>query len=139
MWVSTAPYQLGEFVCYDLNEIFNSGIDGIRTLGKDSKNIPEDTFMYSEDFKKYELYRDLNRQVDKALGNKKLTLTQDFIESYQSSNLELWVVYYKIGKYYMDRGFDRAAKREFEKALSKEITTLSDRVQIEKYLKKISQ
>ncbi|PTT17010.1 acyl-CoA--6-aminopenicillanic acid acyl-transferase, partial [Flavobacterium sp. HMWF030] len=48
-----------------------------------------------------------------------------------------WVVYYKMGLYFYQKKDFRKSQDYFEKALTKEITTAPEKVQIEKYLNKI--
>lgn len=138
IWVSTAPYQLGAFVCYDLNLVFGGQINAGNRLSLQSEELPADPFLYSEAYQNYELFRVLNREFDHALNNKNITLSRQQIKAYQDSNPDYWVVYYKLGEYYLQKGYDRAAAQAFEKALTKEITTLPDKQMIEKKLKKIS-
>jgi tetratricopeptide (TPR) repeat protein len=72
--------------------------------------------------------------VNNAIDNK--DLTDEFLNHYQSLNPDFWKVYYLAGKYYFSRKDYSKAKTEFEKALTKEITTVPDKKEIEKYLKK---
>ncbi|WP_299180706.1 C45 family peptidase [uncultured Chryseobacterium sp.] len=135
-WVSSNPYQLGEFVCYDLNEIFSGKRLQNAELAKSSLNIPEDPFIDSQDFKNYENYRKLYHQIEEAIDDENRNLSADFINSYKALNPDFWLVYYQIGKYYFTRKDYHKAKIEFEKALTKEITTLPDRENVERYLRK---
>ncbi|MBF2091662.1 acyl-CoA--6-aminopenicillanic acid acyl-transferase, partial [Flavobacterium psychrophilum] len=48
-----------------------------------------------------------------------------------------WVVYYKVGLSFYQKKQYQLAKEQFAKALTKEITTLPEKLEIEKYLKKI--
>lgn len=135
VWVSSNSYQLGEFVCYDLNEIFS---DKRLKKGKFSKqefNIAADPFVNSQEFKNYEEYRKISAQLEEAIASK-TELSTGFIKHYQSLNPDFWLVYYLAGKYYFSAKNFNAAKEEFEKALTKEITTLPDRKSIEEYLRK---
>ena len=134
VWVSSNPYQLGEFVGYDLNEIFNENPKP-KSLETGKLNIPRDSFADSEDFKKYEEYRKTDREIDEALENKKI-LTEDFIKNYKLLNPDLWSVYYKTGKYHYQNKNYSQAKTEFQTALTKVITTFPDRKNVEKYLDK---
>ncbi|GEN75873.1 C45 family autoproteolytic acyltransferase/hydolase [Chryseobacterium hagamense] len=136
VWVSANPYQLGAFVCYDLNEIFSGRqpVDG--TLASPELTIPKDLFLDSREFKNYEEYKFANAEISDAVNDKTIELTDGFIPHYQSLNPDFWLVYYEAGKYYFNRKDYSRAKPEFEKALSKEITTVSDRENVEKYLKK---
>lgn len=136
VWVSSNPYQLGEFVAYDLNKIFGEKPTGFGVLGTVALNIPKDDFQNTQAFKNYEKYRVLDRIVDKALSEKG-NLEADFIKEYQSMNPNHWAVYYKIGEYYYQKGWYKAAELEFQKATAKEITTLPDKHRIDDYLKKI--
>ena len=43
-----------------------------------------------------------------------------------------------MGNYYYDKRYYKAALSKFEAALSKEITTVSDKENIENYIKKIN-
>lgn len=137
VWVSSNPYQLGEYVAYDLNEIFKtkSKVE-FTTVGKNELNIKKDEFINSDEFKKYEEYRILDREIDLLIESKE-EISKEKIEKYQSLNENLWIVYYKIGMYYYNKGWYKKAQIEFEKALSKEVTTLTDKESIYKYLKRI--
>ena len=131
VWVSSNPYQLGEFVCYDLNEIFSDKQLKNQRLAKSELNIAKDPFVDSQEYKNYEEFKTLNTQFD----GKKL-LSDEFINYYQSLNPDFWLVYYQAGKYYYDQKNYSKAKSEFEKALTKEITTIPDKKNVEKYLNK---
>lgn len=135
VWVSSNPYQLGEFVCYDLNEIFSGESLQKRELAKSQLNIAEDPFVHSREFKNYEQYKIMNSEIIDAI-NKDILLPEDFISYYQSLNPDFWGVYYQAGKYYYQLKDYEKAKTEFTKALTKEVTTLPDKEDIEKYLRK---
>lgn len=137
VWVSSNPYQLGEFVAYDLNEVFGK-MDGDFTVSvKESTIIPKDDFLNTKEYANYEKFRILDRKLDKVL-KEKLTLETGFAKEYQNLNPDFWLVYSKIGEYYFQKGWYKAAEVEFKKALEKEITTVPDRKEIENYLKKIN-
>lgn len=137
VWVSSNPYQLGEFVAYDLNEVFGK-MDGDFTVSvKESAIIPKDDFLNTKEYADYEKFRILDRKLDKVL-KEKLTLETGFAKEYQNLNPDFWLVYSKIGEYYFQKGWYKAAEIEFKKALEKEITTVPDRKKIENYFKKIN-
>lgn len=136
VWVSSNPYQLGEFVCYDLNEIFSGKPLSQSLLAKTELNIARDPFADSEEFQNYELSKMYGKEINEAADDKNALLTDDIIPSYQAMNPDFWLVYYQSGKYYFSKKEYSKAKMEFEKALTKEITTVPDRKNVEKYLKK---
>jgi predicted choloylglycine hydrolase len=138
VWVSASPYQLGEFVCYDLSVIFkNRKInDTIISLEDEKKNIAADPFLKTTAYRNYEQFRIEDKKMDCFLGNKN-GLPPDFIGYYQSLNPDYWVVYYKIGLYFYQNKKFVLAQEQFEKALTKEIATLPEKEEISNYLKKI--
>lgn len=134
VWVSSSPYQLGEMVSYDLKEIFKERKGYVLSTGE--RNIARDPFADSQEFQDYELYRTIDSEVDDGL-KKNTELPADYLQKYQRLNPELWSVYYKAGKYYYERKEYTKATVQFEKALTKEITTVPDRKKVERYLKKL--
>lgn len=137
VWVSANPYQLGEFVCYDLNQIFQerNNNESIQSFERTDLSIAKDPFVSSEDYKKYEQFRIEDAKIDIALKDKK-TIDFNQIEQYQSLNSNLWLVYYKVGLYFYKTKDFAQAKVQFEKALSCEITTAISKSHLEKLLKK---
>ena len=136
VWVSANPYQLGEFVCYDLNTIFTKENEKGVSLQQENLIFPKDAFLETVEYKNYELFRIEDRKMDVFLDSKK-EMPLDFDKKYQSLNLDYWLVYYKVGLYFYQIKQYQLAKENFQKALTKEITTLPEKVKIEKYLKKI--
>ncbi len=130
VWVSSNPYQLGEFVCYDLNEIFSDERLKNGKFSKSELNIAKDPFADSQEFKNYEEFKKLSSEFD----DENKVLSDEFIHHYQSLNPDFWVGYYLAGKYYFNKKKFTKAKVEFQKALTKEITTLPDKKQVVKYL-----
>lgn len=137
VWVSSNPYQLGEFVAYDLNKIFSKKENDFVALATDSLTIAKDDFVYSEEFKDYEKYRTQSTAFDKIIDEEGV-VSPEFISDYQKLNPEHWIVYYKAGEYYYQKKEFQKAKDQFETALTKEITTLTDKEKIENCLKKIN-
>ncbi|KFC23413.1 acyl-CoA--6-aminopenicillanic acid acyl-transferase [Epilithonimonas lactis] len=131
VWVSSNPYQLGEFVCYNLSKIFSDERLKTGEFATSNLNIAKDSFVDSQEFKNYEEFKKLSSQFDE---NK--ILSDEFINHYQTLNPDFWLVYYQAGKYYFNQKDYQKAKIEFEKALTKEITTIPDKKNVEKYLKK---
>lgn len=136
VWVSSNPYQLGEFVCYDLNVIFSDKKLKDGDFAKTELNIAKDPFIESKEFEDYEEFKFANGEVQSAIDDNDVLLTDDFIPHYQSLNPDFWLVYYQAGKYYFKQKDYSKAKIEFDKALTKEITTIPDRENVEKYLNK---
>ena len=92
--------------------------------------------MHSKQYKDYEAYRVLEREVEAAIENKE-TISAEKLAALQQKNPEYWKAYYLTGKYYFEKNYDVAAKIAFEKALTKEITTVPDREKIEKFFQKL--
>ena len=131
VWVSSNPYQLGEFVCYDLNRIFSDERLKTGEFATSNLNIAKDSFLDSQEFKNYEEFKKMSSQFDEEK-----VLSGEFINHYQDLNPDFWLVYYQAGKYYFNQKDYQKAKIEFEKALKKEITTVPDKENVEKYLKR---
>ncbi len=138
VWISSNPYQLGEFVEYDLNEIFKNREENAatKTISDTKLNIPEDPFVHSKAFKDYEDYRILEGKVETAI-DEGTNIQPDRLLQLQQKNPEYWKPYYLTGKYYFENNYNAAALEAFETALTKEITTVPDKEEIEKYIRKL--
>ncbi|MDA6069272.1 C45 family peptidase [Flavobacterium sp. AC] len=137
VWVSANPYQLGEFVCYNLDSIFKERkAKSIVSFQQKNLNIAKDPFLKTIQYKNYQQFRIEDDKIDLYLKNKEV-ISPEFIQQYQSLNPDYWVVYYKAGLYFYQKKQYQLSQTNFEKALTKEITTVPDKAGIEKYLKKI--
>jgi predicted choloylglycine hydrolase len=136
VWVSSNPYQMGEFVCYNLDSVFGGRKNPLNSFEQEKLNIAKDPFIETTAFENYQKFKTEDHKLDVFLKNK-TEIPLDFIENYQSLNPDYWVVYYKAGLYFYQKKNFALAKENFEKALTKEITTVPQKEAIEKYLKKI--
>jgi isopenicillin-N N-acyltransferase-like protein len=141
VWISTNPYQLGQFVCYDLNKIFAEAPDlNIKKeLYEKEMNIPADPFLYSVEFKKFNVYKQF-REAFRELHKHKLkyNIDEKTIAAFVSCNPEYWETYSIIGDYYKDQSDKERALKYFNLALTKEITTVQDKEEIEKAIEQLA-
>ncbi len=136
VWVSSNPYQLGEFTAYDLNKIFKDSISNY-SLNVDSLRIEKDKFLLSDDYSNYEKYREQTYKINKLIKeNKKINET--FLTDYIQNNPDFWLVYDKVGDYYFQQKDYQQASFYYKLALTKEVTTIPERNKIQKKLAKCS-
>lgn len=138
VWVSSNPYQLGEFVAYDLNEVFQKvEEDPIpASVSDQASNIAEDPFLRTLAFRHYQRYRKLRAEIENAISSEG-HLEQKLLQEFILLNPDFWEAYYLVGKYNYQKGYDRLALNAFLKAEAKEITTLPDREDVERYIRKL--
>nr|WP_162032502.1 C45 family peptidase [Chryseobacterium potabilaquae] len=136
VWVSSSPYQLGEYVCYDLNIIFSEKRFQNGELANSSMNISPDPFIDSQEFEDYKECKEKMLEVEKATDTKGQFLSDQYLNHFKALNADFWKVYFETGKYYYSKKEYQKSKIEFEKALTKEITTTQDKTTIEKHLNK---
>ncbi|MDO5986941.1 C45 family peptidase [Flavivirga amylovorans] len=134
VWVSSNPYQLGEFAAYNLNDVFKNPAK--KGLSNTQLTIEKDPFQFSDAYKNYESYRKLSTQIQSSIKNDE-HVDPSIISEIQTTNPEYWEGYYLVGKYYYKRGYFTAALHAFEKANTKEITTVPDQREIDLYITKL--
>lgn len=150
VWVSSNPYQLGAFTAYDLNEVFKdvntendlsgeantSGFQIPESLSEEELKIPADPFLRTLAYRHYQRYRKLRNQIEKAIAFD-THLDRKVLQELRLLNPDFWEAHYLVGKYYYEKGYDRLALEAFSAAETKEITTLPDRKEVERYIRKL--
>lgn len=138
VWVSTNPFQLGQFVCYDLNKVFAEAhsLKEKKELYEKQLNIPADSFLNSHDYKKFIAYKKM-REAFKFLHKHHLHYEVDpkTIDAFIKCNPDFFETYQILGTYYKDKQNNADALKYYNLALTKEITTIQDKEAIEKAMK----
>jgi isopenicillin-N N-acyltransferase-like protein len=136
MWVSTAPYQLGEFVAYDLNQVFNLKTIPKHSLGIDSLLIPEDSFATSSEFQDYVAFRQLKKELTSLAKNGSDYTEADLAKAVQiiQLNPDYYHAYELAGNFYKAKGLYPKAIAAYKEALSKEVATKTEQAAIEQHL-----
>ncbi|MCF6223050.1 MAG: C45 family peptidase [Flavobacteriaceae bacterium] len=136
VWVSANPYQMGEFVAFQLDSVFKNSNKKINTLSLPKYLIKKDPFIDSHEFKNYETYKLEKNIIQTAIdNNEKLDVNR--LNNFKELNPYSWEVYYLVGLYYYQNKYYQAALNEFEASLLKEISTIPNKEKIENYIKKI--
>lgn len=128
MWVSANPFQLGAFVAYDLDEVFQKMENSTKplTLYVDSLTIAEDPFVHSLELKNYEEFKKKLQYIQEKINTKEKIEESDLIH-FVELNPEFWKAYFLVGEYYFVQKEYENALIHYRNALEKEITTVPDR------------
>ncbi|MCF3111125.1 C45 family peptidase [Niabella sp. CC-SYL272] len=132
VWVSTAPWQLGPYVCYDLKKVFAlQGMQQNREISEAALTIPADPLIYTPQFKRFEQFRAYRARIDN--GEK---INPD---SLVAENPSFYNSYIIAGDYtYNNKDFKKAAAF-YQKALTLEIANHGEREHAAAMLKKAQQ
>ena len=123
VWVSTGPWQLGEFVCYDLNKVFSlAGMKTNREIADTALNLPADSFLLTNQYKLFLDFRRYKKEISegKDVNPDSLILSNpNFYQSYQLA-----------GNLMFKKKFYKTAEQYYREALSKEIATKNEENEI---------
>jgi tetratricopeptide (TPR) repeat protein len=125
MWVSTSPWQMGVFVCYDLRKVF--AMDGLKAdveIADTALNIAPDTFLATPQYAKFMLFRRAKMNFMDKLGVN--------VSQFIPNNPNYYDAYRLTGDYYKQSGKYFEAIKAYREALGKEIATTGERMSIEK-------
>lgn len=130
MWVSTMPYQDGEYVHFNLRE-FLSGV----YHDHDSLDIPADAFTQSDDLKKFEAFKITKQKIFRHnTFGQNLNLSEEEIKEYISNNPNSYVTYMSLGEYYKSKKQYETAISYFEKSLQHEVASKAEELKIKKLI-----
>lgn len=124
VWVSTAPWQLGKFVCYDLNKIFGMSIDKNHEIYENELTIAEDPFVKTPSYSAYKKFLPYRFPFNPHPDLQPDSLIRWNPESYQA--------YMVAGDYYLDHNAYTKAIPVYQLGLTKEIATVQERTHMEK-------
>jgi isopenicillin-N N-acyltransferase-like protein len=135
MWVSTAPYQCGKFVCYDLNKIFRdySKLEEDEEIMTDSLTIPADPFLKSEGYRQFVRFKNLKHYIQfitKAPGY--IYLSGKFEKAFIESNPQSYYTYQILGDYFRSKYNYNTAFNYYKRALIQEVASVKEENQIKK-------
>jgi isopenicillin-N N-acyltransferase like protein len=127
-WVSTSPWQLGTYVCYDLKKVFSmNGLSEDRDVANIADNIPPDTFLASAAYTQFLNFR----------RNKMALLFHQPVDTAQvvRSNPYHYDAYRVAGDYCMKKGWYQQAEAYYRQALQREVATKDEREAISEKIK----
>ena len=127
VWVSTSPWQLGEYVAYDLKKVFAlSGMKQDQEISEASIKIAADSFLLTPAYKNFETFRSIKqRLID---GGKVDT------DSLLASNPNYYNAYILAGDYlYKNKQYQKALA-VYKCGLTKEIATRNEEEHIKKQI-----
>jgi len=129
VWVSTGPWQLGEFVCYDLEKIFSmSGMKTSREIADSSLNLPADSFLLTNGYRLFLKYRAYKKELaeGREVNPDSLIATNpNYYQAYQLAGNEM----------FRKKDYEHAILY-YRQSLSKEIATKTEENEIRNQITK---
>ncbi len=125
VWISTPPYQLGSFICYDLDDVFQN-TQNFKSI--DSLAIDRDPFLESRDYAKYEAYKATKQHINKfVMLGLPFMLTDEEENAFIDNNPESYVTYMMLGSYFEKSKDYKKAIDYFQKSLKYEVASLNEK------------
>lgn len=109
-WISSSPYQLGEYVCYQLDSIFSSAQNNHQESAIASGLIPRDSVFLIEKYPQYLHFKKLKEDI---LNHRGVNM-----EELINSNPHFFYSYELAGDYSKSRRDFEMAKFYYQKALN---------------------
>ena len=140
-WISTQPYQLGAYICYDFDSIFAEAptFNKNKEINNPAFIIPADPFLGSDGWKEFLNYKKGKEEIKESI-KKKAPIKDEkvFLEQFLKSNPEEWETYYWTAVLYRAQHDKQNAIAFYNQALTKEINDSSEVYKIQKLIKECS-
>ena len=129
VWVSTSPWQLGEYVAYDLKKVF--GLRGMKIdkeIYEQNLTIPADTFLSTNAYKSFIAFRKFKQRL---YNSQKIDP-----DSLVATNPQYYHAYVLAGDYLFKQAQFKKALHFYQVALTKVIATKPEENHIKAQIKK---
>lgn len=140
VWISTNPFQLGEYVCYDLKKVFAEAKDikKLTLINEENQTIPADSFLNSDDYKRFLRFKEIRDQFHTSIKLNVRIPDEDYLANELIDiNPEFFETYVYIGNYFNHFNIGDKAILAYKKALTKEIPNIYQRENILEKINKI--
>ena len=127
VWVSSSPFQLGEFICYDLNKVFAEAneIKESKMIYENDLIIPADPFLFSNNYKNFNRFKNIRTQIQVAIKNDTRIPDEDYIfNEIIELNSQFFETYVYLGDYFNHFNMTDKAILAYKKAITKEIPNI---------------
>ena len=133
VWISTQPYQMGNWVCYNLDSVFNTGKVEVETTGPYCKTneMEGDSIFIKEEYQKFLIFRQIKSLItlDMKLSPPRI-LSATIIRTFINSNPESYLTYKLLGEYYLKISNWKEAENNFIIALRKKIPSRIEKMEL---------
>lgn len=119
VWISTSPWQLGKYVCYDLNKIFNEVLTSDHEIYDSLKTIQSDSFLATKEYKDYSKFSRYRFPFEPRKD-----MNPDSIVKWNPNSYHAYML---AGDFYFDKKDFTNASKAYEEGLKKEIATEQER------------
>lgn len=128
VWVSTAPWQLGAYMAYNLDSVFAMhGLPYDHEINDSTQTVPADPFLQTKDFESFMAFRKLRTAV---MDGKTAVNVQEMV----NLNPEYYHAYVLAGDYEFKHNHYDSATVYYNAALTKVIATKGEEMHIRKQL-----
>jgi len=140
VWISTSPFQLGKFICYDLNKVFAeaSEIKEQKVIYENDLTIPADSFLYSDNYKNFNRFKDIRIQIQTAIKTDTRIPDEDYLfNEIIELNPQYFETYVYLADYFNHFNILDKAELAYKMSLKKEIPNIYQREYIEEKLNEV--
>jgi hypothetical protein len=125
VWISTQPFQCGQFICYDLKKVFaqHAGLKTKKEIYERDLSVPPDTFLLTPAYNKFINYTSLKKIIIARTGKDSIPLPGDMLINFIKTNPECYASYQTAGDYYKSHDNYPEAIHYYSMGLNKEIAT----------------
>ena len=129
VWVSTSPWQLGQYVAYDLNKVFSlKGMKKDQEIFEQSLTVPADTFLSIAAYRNFTAFRRFKQRI----ANNETINTDSLV----ATNPQYYHAYVLAGDYQFKKEQYQKALQYYQLALTKVVATKIEENRIRKQIGK---
>ncbi len=139
IWVSSNPFQCGEFICYNLDSVFAKAKrnQSQLELNEPQYTIAPDPFLKTKEYQDFLNFKLLKNYIQFITKKSPLNnLTPELENAFIASNTESYYMWQILGDYYLSRKENTKAKECYQTALTKVIATKKEEEEIREVLTK---